>query len=333
MYDYVMGAFGGKYATMFSIGGDENLKSADSKANRFKPVVQYLGPFTLGKGDKKKHRITLPVYVGSVRTMIVAGQDGAFGKAEKTTPVRTPLMVLSSLPRVISTNEEISLPVNVFAMENSVKEATIKVETSGLLQNIDGNKSVRFQQPGDATVYFSLKTGSQTGVERVTITATGGGKTSKETIEIDVRNPNPAVILSDNKLLNSGETGEFNYQLTGTSNDDWARLEVSRIPSVDLTRRFDFLYHYEHYCSEQLTSRALPLLFIPQFKDVDKDESESIKQNVKEAIKNLYGRQLTNGGIVYWSGQSSADEWISSYAGSSVRSDVRYFGAGSDNGL
>jgi uncharacterized protein YfaS (alpha-2-macroglobulin family) len=316
MYDYVMGAFAGKYANMFSIGGDENLKPVDEKAHRFNPVVKYSGPFTLSKGGIQKHKITLPMYVGSVRTMIVAGQDGAYGKAEKTTPVRTPLMLLSSLPRVISTNEEITLPVNVFAMEVSVKEVIIQVKTTGLVQNTESSKTVRFHQPGDAMVYFVLKTSDKTGVEKVTITASGGGKTTSETIEIDVRNPNPAVILSDYKLLNAGETGEFNYQQNGQSNDDWVKLEISRIPSVDITRRFDFLYQYGHFCSEQLVSQALPLLFVSQFKEVDKDEAEIIKQNVREAIKNVYGRQLTNGGIVYWPGQSSADEWITSYAGS-----------------
>ncbi|MDR1683780.1 MAG: alpha-2-macroglobulin, partial [Candidatus Symbiothrix sp.] len=144
IYDFVMGAFGGKYAAMFSIGGDETLNPADEKAKRFKPVVKFYGPFTLGKGDTKKHKITLPLYVGSVRTMVVAGQDGAFGKTEKTTPVRTPLMVLSSLPRVLSVNEKISLPVNVFAMENDVKSATVKIETSGLLQNTSSAQTVYF---------------------------------------------------------------------------------------------------------------------------------------------------------------------------------------------
>ncbi|MDR2805284.1 MAG: alpha-2-macroglobulin [Dysgonamonadaceae bacterium] len=316
MYDYVMGAFGGKYTSMFSIGGDENMQPVSEKANRFKPVVKYLGPFALSKGGKQKHNLTLPMYVGSVRTMVVAGQDGAYGKAEKTTPVRTPLMVLSSLPRVISTNEEITLPVNVFAMESSVKDVVVKVETTGLLQNTENAKSVRFNRPGDEMVYFTLKTSNRTGVEKVTITAAGDGQTAKETIEINVRNPNPAVIHSDSKLLKTNETCEFNYLLTGSSNDDWVQLEVSRIPPIDIARRFDFLYNYEHFCSEQLTSRAFPLLFVSQFKEMDKEEVESIKQNVREAIKNLYGRQLTNGGIVYWPGQTSADEWITSYAGS-----------------
>jgi uncharacterized protein YfaS (alpha-2-macroglobulin family) len=317
MYDFVLGAFGGKYAAMFSVGGDEDMKPANTKANRFKPAVKYLGPFTLSKGEKKKHRITLPVYVGSVRTMVVAGQDGAYGKAEKTTPVRSPLMILSSLPRVISTNEEISLPVNVFAMETSVKDVSVKVETTGLLQATErSSKSITFAKPGDQMVYFSMKTGAKTGIEKVTVTATGGGKTSKETIEIDVRNPNPAILIADNKLMDAGQTGDFKYQLTGTSDDDWVKLEVARIPSVDFTRRFDFLYNYSHYCSEQLTSRALPLLFISQLKKVDGQEADVIKKNIREAIKNLYGRQLLNGGIVYWPGSSSANDWITSYAGS-----------------
>ena len=93
------------------------------------------------------------------------------------------------------------------------------------------------------------------------------------------------------------------------------KLEVSRIPSVDISRRFDFLYNYQHHCTEQLTSKALPLLFIAQFKTIDTREAEKIKANVQEAIRQIYARQLPNGGFVYWPGNAVADEWISSYTG------------------
>ena len=53
------------------------------------------------------------MYVGSVRAMVVAGQDGAYGNAEKTAFVRTPLMLLSTLPRVPSIQEEITVPITV----------------------------------------------------------------------------------------------------------------------------------------------------------------------------------------------------------------------------
>jgi uncharacterized protein YfaS (alpha-2-macroglobulin family) len=317
MYDYVIGAFAGKYGSLFSIGGDEDGGPGQQKANRFKPVVRFIGPFALKKGEEKSHRLQLPPYIGSVRVMVVAGQDGAYGNAEKTVPVRSPLMLLSTLPRVVSTDEEILLPVNVFAMENSVRNVTVKVETTGKLQLANSaNQTLTFSEPGDQMVFFALKSGATPGYEKVTVTATGGNRTSTETIEIDVRNPNPPIISSENKLLNPGETGEFAYQLDGAYEENWVKLEVSRIPSVDISRRFDFLHDYPHYCSEQLTSRALPLLFIAQFKDTDSQETEAIKKNVREAISNLYGRQLTNGGIVYWPGSGFVDDWITSYAGS-----------------
>ncbi len=318
MYDYVIGSFAGKFGSMFSIGGDEMLQeNGNRKANRFKPIVKFSGPFTLEKGKTATHKITLPPYIGSVRTMVVAGQNGAYGKAEKTIPVRSPLMILSSLPRVVSIGETIELPVNVFAMEKNVKNVSVKIETSGLLQS-DGNnqQSIAFTEPGDQIVYFTMKAGTSTGVEKITITASGNGEKTSEIIEIDVRNPNPPVIISDNKILQGNETGELIYELSETSDENWVKLEASRIPSVDISRRFDFLYCYQHHCSEQLTSRALPLLYIPLFKQVDAKESEAIRKNVQEAIQNLYSRQLTNGGFVYWPGANQADDWVSSYAGS-----------------
>ena len=71
--------------------------------------------------------------------MVVAGQEGAYGRAEKRVAVRAPLMVLSSLPRVVSTDEEILFPVNVFAMESGVKNVTVKVETTGKLRLTEGS--------------------------------------------------------------------------------------------------------------------------------------------------------------------------------------------------
>ena len=316
MYDHVIGAFAGKYGSLFSIGGDEGIGSGNSKASRFTPVVRFIGPFELKKGEEKSHKLKLPPYIGSVRVMVVAGQDGAYGCAEKTVAVKTPLMVLASLPRVVSTDEQIALPVTLFALENTVKSATVKVETTGKLKLADNNnKTVNFPTTGDQMVYFTLKSGTQTGVETITVTATGGGKTSQQKIEIDVRNPNPPVVQIQNQLLNPSETGDFTYQVSGAHNENWVKLEVSRIPSVDISRRFDFLYDYQHNCSEQLTSKALPLLFVSQFKDMDSKESEQIKNNVRTAISNLYGRQLSNGGIVYWPGDGHANEWITSYAG------------------
>ena len=164
-------------------------------------------------------------------------------------------------------------------------------------------------------VYFRLKTGSKPGKTTVRLTAEGSGKKVSETIEIEVRNPNPAITLRESKWIESGQSCELSYKPGSNSPENSVKLEVSRIPSVDISRRFDFLYNYQHYCTEQLTSKALPLLFVGQFKAVDEAEAGKIKANVQEAIKQLYSRQLPNGGFVYWPGNASANEWITSYAG------------------
>ena len=318
MYDDVLGASAGRYTSLFSTGGDEMLKPADAKANRFKPVVKFIGPFYVGKGKQQTHTLKLPMYVGSVRTMVVAGQDGAYGKAEKTSFVRTPLMLLSTLPRVLSTQEEITVPVNIFAMEKEVKDATVTIQVSGGGVQVVGNakQSVTFSQPGDKLIFFKIKTGGKTGKATVHLTAGGGGQQAKETIEIEVRNPNPAVTLRNSQWVESGQSATLSYNLQGANPENSSvQLEVSRIPSVDITRRFDFLYNYQHNCSEQLTSKALPLLFVSRFKDVNNKEAEKIKANVQEGIRQLYSRQLPNGGFVYWPGDAVANEWITSYAG------------------
>ncbi|RZK83603.1 MAG: hypothetical protein EOO98_17390, partial [Pedobacter sp.] len=76
LFDYVLGAWGGNLERILSIGGDgsinKNLNPA--KANRFKAVVKFMGPFTVGKGESKTHKFKLPQYIGAVRAMVVAGQ-------------------------------------------------------------------------------------------------------------------------------------------------------------------------------------------------------------------------------------------------------------------
>jgi uncharacterized protein YfaS (alpha-2-macroglobulin family) len=321
MYDDVLGATAGRYGNMFGTGGDEALKPADEKANRFRPVVKFIGPVALAAGKQQTHLLTLPMYVGSVRVMVVAGQDGAYGNAEKSAFVRTPLMMLSTLPRVLGTNEEVLLPVNIFAMEQEVKQVSVAVTS------IEGDTELRtvgqvdtqtltFDAPGDQLAYFRLKTGGKSGKAVIRLTASGGGRQTHETIEIEVRNPNPPVVLRSSEWVEAGKAVTLPYTLSNASlAGSSVTLEVSRIPSVDITRRLDFLYNYHHSCTEQLTSCALPLLFVQQFKEMDDAEQAAAKANVEEAIGRLYGRQLPSGGFVYWQGLGTANDWVTSYTG------------------
>ena len=159
LFDLVMGAYGAELSRILAIGGDGDINNkGGNKANRFKPMVKFMGPFSLKKGQTVIHEFMMPQYVGSVRTMVIAGYKGAYGSADKTTPVRDPLMILGTLPRVVGPGEEVDLPVSVFAMEKKVKNVKVEIQTNNMFTALDGkSKSITFAEIGDEVVNFKLK--------------------------------------------------------------------------------------------------------------------------------------------------------------------------------
>lgn len=317
MFDMVVGAQTGKMGPLLSIGGDEALKPSNNTMSRFKPVVKYLGPFSLKGGKTDTHKITLPPYFGSVRVMVVAGNEkGAYGNTEKAVPVRNPLMILSTLPRVAGPDEEILLPVNVFAMDKKVKNVTVTVQSGGLFQFQDGtSKSISFTAVGDKMVYFKVKVSKKTGFEKVVIKASGNGETATETIDIGVRNPNPPQIITSQALITANDTANLSIDFESIQPGDWAKLEISRMPGVNLNKNLSYLHDYPHGCSEQVTSKVFPLLYVEAFRPFSEKEKAVIDNNIKEGIKIISSRQLSDGGIAYWPGNIYPNEWVSSYAG------------------
>ncbi len=319
VYDHVLGAYGGELERVLAIGGDAALrKSKDNQqANRFKPVVKNLGPFLLKSGAKATHKIEVPNYVGSVRTMVIASNNGAYGSSESTTPVRKPLMVLATLPRVLGPTEELTLPVTVFAMESKIKNVNVKIEeSSGLVKVLGGNsQNVAFSKPGEALVNFNLKVGEAIGVAKFKITATGAGETATQEIEIQVRNPNPFVNDIQEKLLQPGESWETTFDAVGITGTNEGLLEVSNMPPIDLGKRLNYLIQYPHGCIEQTTSSGFPQLYVTKLMEVDEYRQKRITQNITATLKRLKRFQTSNGGFGYWPGDSYASTWGTNYAG------------------
>ena len=171
VYDHVLGAYGGDLERLLSIGGDGEIErgEAENDVNRFKPVVMHLGPFQLRKGKKAKHTVKLPNYVGEVRTMVVAAQDGAYGSVEKNTPVRQPLMLLATLPRVLGPGESVRLPVTVFAMDPKVRNVKVSLRENNDMAGIldQATQNVSFDRPGNQVIYFDVLVSERTGAAPV----------------------------------------------------------------------------------------------------------------------------------------------------------------------
>ncbi|MBC7413054.1 MAG: hypothetical protein H7331_11455 [Bacteroidia bacterium] len=319
VYNDVIGAYGGKVNQVFSIGGDEDMGGGSAKkANRFKPVVVYLGPFTLAKGESKTHQIKLPKYIGSVKTMIVAAdaKTNAYGCTEKITPVRNPLMVLASLPRKISPAEKVTIPVTVFAMENKVKNVVIQIKTNNLVKVIGATtQALTFASPDEKMAYFNLEVGTATGLGKIQIVAKSGNETSTYEVEIDVTNPNPVTSIYTDTIIEFNGTKTINFKTFGITGSNVAKLEVSGIPTIDFNRRLNYLIQYPHGCVEQTTSSVFPQLYLADVMDIDALSVQAIQKNVTAAIQRLGSFQLANGGLSYWQGGVSPDDWGTSYAG------------------
>ena len=319
IYDDVIGAYGGKINQIFSIGGDQDLGGGKAKkANRFKPVVLYYGPFKLEKGQTKSHQLKLPKYIGSVRTMVVAGDasTSAYGSVEKATQVRSPLMVLASLPRKISPSEKVTLPVTVFATESKIKNVSIQIKTSpGLKVMGSATQRLTFAQPDEKMAYFNLVVGSATGIAKVQVIATSGNERSVYDVEIDMTNPNPLTSTYTDVILPPNSTKTISWKTFGVSGSNKARLEVSSMPTINLNGRLQFLIQYPHGCVEQTTSSVFPQLFLNDVVDLDATRKELIQKNITAGIARLGSFQLSNGGLPYWQGNTIADDWGTSYAG------------------
>ncbi|MDI3526051.1 MAG: alpha-2-macroglobulin [Tenuifilum sp.] len=317
IYDYVIGAFGGKLERNISIGGDEDVNVQEGEKNqRFKPVVRYFGPFSLGKSDRKKISVNLGNYIGSVRAMVVAANNGAYGNSEKACPVRNDLMVMATLPRVLGPQEEISLPVNIFTMSNKVKDVLVKVKTTPNVSIVgETQKPLSFRKEGEKMVYFNLRVGGNTGNAKITVEATGNEAKAYQTIDISIRNPISEVTRSIDTIVpaNSKISGSFNtFGIPGSNS---ATIEASILPPLNLKRRLDELIRYPHGCVEQTTSAVFPQIYLDKQIELTSDQKGNINYYVNEAIAKLSKLQNTDGSFRYWPSYNYSDDWSTSYVG------------------
>ena len=316
LYDYVLGAYGGTLERIFAIGGDEALADRSAnKAQRFIPVVRFLGPFTLDQGKTNSHRIMLPQYTGSVKTMVIAGTDRAFGAAEKTVFVKDPLMVLVTAPRVISPGEKAALPVTLFIQKDNIKNVSLQAECNDLIRFEEAAKNISVTEQGEKDTELTFIAGEKTGIATIRVTASGGGETAVYELELDIRSPNPPESRAEMRMLKPGEKWETSFKPFGIAGSNSAHLEISALPSVNLEKRLDYLLNYPHGCSEQITSAAFPQLWLKNLAPGNQQVIEESSFNIKEAINKLIARQMGNGGIALWPGSYQPDNWVTSFTG------------------
>ncbi len=318
LYKYVAGAFTGKLSGLFAIGGDLYLnRKGKENNNRFKPVVLFQGPIALDAKESKTLSFTMPNYIGSVRVMVVAGNKGAYGSTEKTVPVKQALMVLATLPRVVSPTETIKVPVTVFATDKSVKNVTVKMESDKYFEVTDGStRELVFDKTGEKIVEFNVKVKNLIAYGKIAVSVSSGEHKAYTETSLQIRMPNPAVTRSEKATVKPGESWTQSIEAFGVQGTNYGTVEVSNIYPINIQKSLNYLIQYPHGCIEQITSAAFPQLFLQNVMDLSDVRKGEIETNVNACLNKIKSYQLSNGAFSYWPGISNGvSDWGTNYAG------------------
>jgi uncharacterized protein YfaS (alpha-2-macroglobulin family) len=325
LFDDVSGAYGAELERLLALGGsdDAGADAANKEQSRFVPVAQVLGPFQLGAGRTQEQKVKLPRYVGAVRVMVVAGggaKPAAYGSVEKSVPVRQPLMILPTMPRVVGPGEEITVPVSVFAMNDSVRDVRLAIEPDGMFEVVGGAETrLTFTATGEQIALLRLRVAERIGRGTVRFNAVSGGERAQDEINIEVRSPNPPSTRVVTQMLQPGATWQHRIEPHGMPGTNQVTLEVSRLPPLNLERRLNHLISYPYGCLEQTTSSAFPQLFLGSLVQLDEADKRRTEANVRAAIERLRMFQQANGAFSYWPGglfevSSGYHHWSAVYA-------------------
>ncbi|MDH5179069.1 MAG: MG2 domain-containing protein [Gammaproteobacteria bacterium] len=318
LFDNVVGAYGGQLERLLALGGDDSDEEKESKKSRkrFPPVVKFLGPFRLIAGKKNSHEIEIPQYLGSVRVMVVAGQNGAYGKTDKSVYVREPLSLLATVPRVLGPEEDITIPITLFAMHPDVKDVVLEFKADNHF-TVKGKatQTLHFDKPGDKPAFLKMKVGAKLGKAKMSFTATSGKFKTASEVFIDVRSANPPDTRLTSLILPPGQTRTVTitpHGLPGTNN---VTLETTVMQPLNLEKRLRYLIQYPHGCLEQTTSSVFPQLYLKKLVTLSSQDKQTIDNHIHAGINRLRQYQGSLGGFSYWPGQSGLNSWANTYAG------------------
>ena len=269
-----------------------------------------------------QHKIDIPQYLGAVRVMLVAADNGAYGRSEKEVMVRKPLNLLATLPRVLGKDETLQMPITLFTSDDAIKDVTVSIQADDKISLLKTELNVQFDKSGERMVFVPMRA-LKLGTSKVEIIATANttgkkqGETfvSKQTIHIPVNAQTSEEKRYKTAKLEAGEswneTAEF-FGIEGTQN---VELEFTTMPPMNLQNHLQYLLGYPHGCVEQTTSKALPQLFLPELTNLSEEQLLTSQNNIAAAIDKLSRHQVSSGGFSYWPGTGRVNDWSSSYAG------------------
>ncbi len=306
-------------------GGDTEEDEASFlnpfKRKHDKPAVYWSGIVDLA--DQKEFSYQVPeTFNGTMRIMAVAVNDQRIASISDKTVVRGDLIVTPNAPYMIAPRDEFMVSV---AVANHVKgsgdNAAVQIGLSvppQLSIKGDTTKTVAIAEGHEGVTTFTLQVASgQTAVlgnATLTFVAKVAGQTSTMHSEMSIRPASPKIATLRFGSFNGEQT--VNIERVLYPEHRQVSAGISPLPLVSVSGLTRYLDNFEHNCTEQLLSKAIPMLVVgqhPEFADPAKTGNTG-DGGFTKVFSVLRSRQNAEGGFGLWEASPEADEFVSVYA-------------------
>lgn len=300
---------------------------------RVEPVAFWSGPLTADGAGRARVSFRLPEeFQGALRVMAVAigagvGDADRFGSAERTTRVRDPLVLLPTVPRVLSFGETVKLPVSLRNDTGRAGDFKLALAVEGPATAAgEAARSLAVADGAEALAYLELKTGDRPGAVRLRFTAEGNGERAKASVAVPVRSDLPPAVSERAGALDGAAT-PFAVEAPERYRPGTLRreLRIGALPVVQFAGRLRDLLQYPYGCLEQTVSAAFPLVYLgdlaraldpellapPKKGEPGRGDPEAM---VAAGLRRIGLLQLDDGGFALWPGGTTAHPWASVYA-------------------
>jgi alpha-2-macroglobulin len=280
-----------------------------------KLMAFFSGPVTVGPDGRAEIDIIRPAFNGSIKLMAVAWSGTAVGDASTEVVARDPVVVTASLPRFLAPGDESRLLlelVNADASDGAAKLAIVADAEIGLG---DFPSTVALSKGGSERISIPV-TARDPGDPLITVSlTTSDGTVLRKVLSMPVRVNDPETAVTRQFSLGAGESFTFDENVfadmrLGTASATLTAGPLARFDVPGLLRQLD---RYPYGCTEQVTSGALPLLYLSKMaEDAGLGAPQELAKKVNGAITQILTRQTRNGGFGMWSPQDS-NFWLDAY--------------------
>jgi uncharacterized protein YfaS (alpha-2-macroglobulin family) len=297
-------------------GGDAAAAELQGSPPTQPPLALYSGIVTVNPDGTAEIVFDIPDFAGTARVMAVAWTKSMVGRALADVTIRDPVVLTATLPRFLRNGDRGTMHLELDNVEGGAGEYKIEARSEGV--NVVGNaapQTLRLKAKERNSLNLPL-TAPAAGAANVVVRVSGpNGLALTRNYAVTVR---PATQILARRTVRPIANGES----VTLSNDMFADLvpgtgsvsvSVGVSTALDAAALLAALDRYPFGCSEQITSRALPLLYVNELAaETHLALDTAIDQRIRDAIDRLLARQGSNGSFGLWSAGGN-DIWLDSY--------------------